>query len=109
MLRNAKKSLYLNLLMASWTEILVAHIEENGESRFMRLPSSTIASTALPGKTTHVYTHNSTHMRVTLILGKAADIRYLSSLRKHHHQVNAPKLLRRSTKGKGRRENVVTI
>lgn len=60
-------------------------------------------------KQTHVYTLKSTHVHITLVLGKATDIRCLSSLRKHHHQVNAPKLLTRSTEGKRRRENVVTI
>lgn len=60
-------------------------------------------------KQTHVYTLKSTHIHITLVLGKATDIQCLSSLRKHHHQVNAPKLLTRSTEGKRRRENVVTI
>lgn len=72
-------------------------------------PPSVIATVALPGKTTHMYTRKSTRVHITLVLGKATDIRCLSSLRKHHHQVNAPKLLTRSAEGKGRRENVVTI
>lgn len=75
----------------------------------LRLPPFVIAPIAFSGKTTHVHTHKGTHIHITLVLGKATDIRCLSSLRKHHHWVNAPKLLTRSAEGKGRRENVVTV
>lgn len=83
--------------------------QENGDSRFMRLSPSMVASMALPGKTVHVYTRKSTHIHITLVLGKATDIWCLYSLRKHHHLVSAPKLLTRSAEGKGGRKNVVTL
>jgi len=60
--------------MASRTEILTAHVKENQDSQFMRLPPSVIVSIALTGKTTHVYTRTSTHMHITLVPGKATDI-----------------------------------
>lgn len=46
---------------------------------FMRLTPSVIASTALPGRTAHVYTQ-SADSHISSVLGKATDIQYPLSL-----------------------------
>lgn len=108
MLRKCIKAFYLNLFTASWAEILV-HTKANEDSWFMRLTPSVIASTALPGRTAHVYTCKSADSCISSVLGKTTEIQHPLSLWRNCHQASAPKLLIRSKEENGRRENVVTV
>lgn len=75
----------------------------------MRLTPSLIVSTALPGRTAHVYTCKSADSHNSSVLGKATHLQYPLSLWRNCHQASAPKLLIGSKEGKGTREDVVTV
>lgn len=67
----------------------------------MTLTPSLIASTALPGRTAHVYTRKSAHSHISSVLGKATHIQYPLNLWRNCHQASAPELLTRSKRKKG--------